>query len=924
MHKTPDGLVENSSFNTEISQAQQELFLPPFPPEETSQDFSFDQVLSARVICDEAVNSARKNKVTLVQAPAGYGKTDLLRRVYNNFSAQRIWISFESLDNEPQHLVDKLVAGLNFCGIAISTYEHEILHEVNAEQVASAIAKSLPTDQRVLVFFLGLDSIHERFGLKLVEALVRSSPPAVHFLLAMESSTEVDLSALAMRNQVRYILRDALSFGELELTELIGPFSEGEKSKEEFTRTLETLTELTDGWAVAIHWAFRLLNQAEPLSRINKLLNEGVKDLDRYLEFSAIKDLDDAHLEWLCALALMDRFTLQQAVHILQDDNTESLPGFLRGFAFVFEEYDQGETWFRFHRPLRTYLQKLCRQKKTSEQITALKIKAAQWYFDHNWIEIAIDLILQCERSDLGAQWLLRYAEIAKKKGNHGQLLHWLQQLPPDELSKHPALQAAYVLCLMLTKRFIQSDSTTTGLANLIASDVMDQQRIDRNVPLLSMATLALKDEINGLGEGITQWLATWERNPDYMSVTDYNLEMGLAKQIKGFCCKCESDFEEGDRAFNQSRKHFEAYSSDYGIAWTETLHTVLLAKQGLYFEAQIKARDGLEFIRRHLHSGIDIHYMLSTLLSAMYFECGDWEKAKEFFPENFNSVVTFGFADILIAGYETQTKLMVWEGENDSVVDLLKANIKQAESEGIVRVVYALVNQLIVLLIRFQRIDEARQYAERYLEFTDEETKGTGQKSSLRQSLTRVATIHLLVEDGEYLQAATAVDQAIEYLQRQKRYYSLVEAFCLRASIHHQMGDQESAKEVLRKALSIAAVRNYVMVFDQNRQIMWDLLNELRKEGFEPRVRKFFNRLKQIVFATMEKEKGGHDELTKKERKVIQAAESGDTTLQLSQQFNISQGTLKWHLHNIYGKLGVKNRTQAIKKAKELGYISE
>lgn len=924
MRKKPEGLVVNKSFTTENSQALQAFFLPPSSSENTVQSFSTEAVFSARAICTEAVNSAKKNKVTLLQAPAGYGKTELLKFVYANSPVQRIWINLDQDDNDPRRLVEKLVAGLNFCGIPISAYEQETMQEINAEQLATVIARSLPTDQRVLVFFLGLDSIHEPFGLKLVEALVRSAPNKVHFQLAMASPVAIDLSALAMRNQVRYFLQEVLAFKPEEACRLIdAAVGESGAAEKQFDLVQKLVTD-TDGWAVAISSALESLARGEELSQVVDSLLEGRKEIDRYLEFTALKELPKNNFKLLYTLSLLDRFTVQQAVYVLDSAESESLSQVFERFPFLFDEYEQGQTWYRFHRPLRTYLRKLCSQKIPADGITELKIRAAHWYFDHGWIEAAIDLILNCERYDLGAQWLLRYAEIAKQKGNHSQLLIWLQQLPAEELSKHPSLQAAYVLCLMLTKRFIQSDSTTTGLAGLISDNVMDQQQIARNVPLLSMATLALKDEIEGLGDGIDLWLSTWEGNSDYKSAPDYNLEMGLAKQIKGFYCKCESNFKEGDLAFNQSRKHFEAYSSDYGIAWTETLHTVLLAKQGLYFEAQIKARDGLEFIRRHLHSGIDIQHMLSALLSAMYFECGEWDKAKEFFPEDFDNVVSFGFADILIAAYETQSKILLWEGETDTVVDQIKSNIKQAESNGIPRVVYALVNQLIILLIRLRRIDEARQYADRYLDLGEADNTSPKLGKSLQQSLTRASRIHFYIEDQEYQLAESAVTSAIETLKQQKRYYSLVEAYCLSALIHYQMDERGMAKDMLGEALSIAALRNYVMVFDQHHSIMWEILSDFKKAELEPRVRKFYTRLKQTVFASLGKEKDAHDALTKKEKKVIQAAESGDSTLELAQQFNISQGTLKWHLHNIYGKLGASNRTQAIKKAKELGYIED
>ena len=89
------------------------------------------------------------------------------------------------------------------------------------------------------------------------------------------------------------------------------------------------------------------------------------------------------------------------------------------------------------------------------------------------------------------------------------------------------------------------------------------------------------------------------------------------------------------------------------------------------------------------------------------------------------------------------------------------------------------------------------------------------------------------------------------------------------------------------------------------------------------PDIKAFYLKVTRILY-NQRSDEALFEKLTKKEIQVINLAESGDTTEQLAQVMHISQGTFKWHLHNIYQKLKVKNRTQAINQAKQLGYIPQ
>ena len=139
---------------------------------------------------------------------------------------------------------------------------------------------------------------------------------------------------------------------------------------------------------------------------------------------------------------------------------------------------------------------------------------------------------------------------------------------------------------------------------------------------------------------------------------------------------------------------------------------------------------------------------------------------------------------------------------------------------------------------------------------------------------------------------------------------------------LHYKAKQYPEAEHALVESLIIAASRNYISLYNIDKDSLFALLDRLDNKAQSKEVRQFTARLQKVLKGNASDQTVEVEKLTRKEIQVIQLAESGNSTKELANELNISQGTLKWHLHNIYDKLQVKNRTQAINKAKQLGYF--
>ena len=187
-----------------------------------------------------------------------------------------------------------------------------------------------------------------------------------------------------------------------------------------------------------------------------------------------------------------------------------------------------------------------------------------------------------------------------------------------------------------------------------------------------------------------------------------------------------------------------------------------------------------------------------------------------------------------------------------------------------------------------------------------------------------RAASRYLLKQSPRVV--IEALDAAIDVSQEREFAHRLVELLVLRALAKKEDGDWVNALADLRRALTIAAPRNYVRVFlDEGRELaaLVDRLDleQLRGSEAAPLARRL-----QRAMHTPEVQDGAQigmgEVLTKRELSILKRLETGLSNKEIAEAIFVSEGTLKWHLHNVYGKLNVKNRTRAMARARALGIL--
>jgi DNA-binding NarL/FixJ family response regulator len=180
-----------------------------------------------------------------------------------------------------------------------------------------------------------------------------------------------------------------------------------------------------------------------------------------------------------------------------------------------------------------------------------------------------------------------------------------------------------------------------------------------------------------------------------------------------------------------------------------------------------------------------------------------------------------------------------------------------------------------------------------------------------------------MMLDKQDYVGALTVLAQLIERAERLGHLRRLAEWLKLQAMSHWLAGTKDKSKQSISKALEIACSQNYYRLFVDDIGVLSPILSYVEVSSKGSSYHAFLQVLSNKKTPTDEVVLSSSiDPLTAKETAIIKKLEQGSANKDIAAELYISEGTLKWHLHNIYSKLQVKNRSSAVLVAREQGYL--
>ena len=397
------------------------------------------------------------SKVTLLSAPAGFGKTSLVSNWLYDSDFQIAWLSLDKDDNDQARFIAYLVAALQKADGEIGKSVQPMLNSSQKpamEMLISTLINDISTQGSQSQIVLVLDDYHlieDQSIHKTLTFLIEHQPPQLHLVLISREDPPLHLSLLRGRGEMTEIRLADLRFTTQETSTLLNDIMGLNLD----TSQIEILETRTEGWVSGLQLAaLSMQGRSDVVGFVRSFAGSNRYILD-YLIEEVFQQQPVEIQEFLLKTSILDQLTAPLCDALLSNEGQSSpnlnsqdiLEQLERANLFIIP-LDESRQWFRYHHLFADLLRHRLRLKKTD--LSELHRKAGDWLAEHGLISKAIEHYLIATDWDNATKLIFEESDVLLKRGENATLVRWVSLLPEDAMQANPALclNCAWALAL--------------------------------------------------------------------------------------------------------------------------------------------------------------------------------------------------------------------------------------------------------------------------------------------------------------------------------------------------------------------------------------------------------------------------------------------------------------------------------------------
>ncbi|MHB0877669.1 MAG: LuxR C-terminal-related transcriptional regulator [Anaerolineae bacterium] len=856
--------------------------------------------------------------LTLVAAPAGSGKTTALAEWLAHTRLPVAWVSLDEGDDDPARFWRYVVAALRRVNPSLGAGVRASLGTATPlapEAIATLLANDVVRQGERLV--LALDDLHVVEAQAIHAALaylIDHMPPQLHLLVATRSDPPWPLFRWRARGQLAEIRATDLRFSADEAAEMLNERIGLGLSPAD----VAALAERTEGWATGLQLAALTLRGRTDAAAVIRAFTGDDRYVLDYLLGEVLQRQPEPLQRFLLRTSVLERLCgpLCDAV-TGEGEGQERLEALERANLFLVP-LDGERRWYRYHRLFVDLLRSRLRSLPRPE-VRALHRRASAWLQSHGYTTEAVGQALAGEDAETAARLIEAVGSETLLRGEINTVLGWLAQLPPGLVAARPHLALDRAWALVLSGALAEAEpaleaaeAVAAAMPPGLADDVLGEADALRGHSARQRGDVAAAA---ALSRRALQRLPAGARTMRGLAA----LNLGLARWMSGDLEGAETALSEAAMATQQG--------GDRGLA------VVAVGVLGQVFEMRGHLRQAAETYERALTLGGAGESLPPFAGLALVGKAGvlwEWDRLDEAEAMALRGLElgrSGGHVETQAGAYSTLAAIAGARGAPDAALALLD----QAEHD--------LAGRLPPLLCASMRIARAgvrlsqgdTWEAERALD--RHPVTGEGALSP-QDELALLLRARLLIARGRATPDGSEAREALPILERvgvaaqaAGRGRLAIEVLVLRSLALQAAGNLPEALATLDRALTLAEGEGFVRVFADEGGPMARLLQLVAGRGTHA---SYVTRLlgaMGIEVAEGEGSAGSHaaplvESLSPREVEVLRLLAVGASNREIADRFVISIYTVKKHVSNVFGKLGVASRTQAVARARELGLL--
>lgn len=864
-----------------------------------------------------------QRKITTLVAPPGYGKTVLLSQLYHHYSGlgiECIWIGLEERDTSLGAVLSKMEAAVGVLtpGWGLTTS----LPATDAVDRMDGIRAHLEQQaDNVAIFIDNIDFCHDNVG-DFIDHLVFHTPENI-ILLVSSASTPVAFNTARgqLEGLVRTIKTADLTFDRCATAQL---FAQAGLPPID-APTLEAVVRRTEGWPAAVRLLQLIVDNEKQLDRGIELLSGDDVHVADLLSRRLMASLEPDLVQFLYEICGFRRFSRALAFQATADERAPLWIDFLVERNFLIIPLDERREWYRFHTLLREFLIKEARRHLPASRRAEVHLSAARWLAKNGDCIGALELAIGA--NDLGmASGLLDQVAclLVRDQGDTSAFLEWLERSDQAGVVRGVHATFWYVWSLLFEQRYEAArDEAKRALQQVELGPPSDLAReLAARLDLVTVLAALHLDSLGVVLSDAEAWLkAHADGDPFDVSAAAGACALALLPAFQ---------FAEARNILLTAHSTIARSTTVYGRCWVETIAAMTDLAQGNPAATEERMLELEGIARREIAPTASIASIVAAVRAAALYDLGRFDEAREAVAINLERAARNGIPDTSRLALEVAATFAVAGDSAFSVGDLRKIARTFPKRIGLM-----LELQLVRQYLLCEDLEEAVELAS---------SLGwdvrSGWPRSLLASATEVekaaaafTTGCLLTALGHLAAAAELVQAELRQAQEKGRRKAQVELLLLAAEIHMRMNARASALRYLSRAICAAAKRNLLGPFLERRVVLAHLIGNARPKELGLTSREelaLYVEIQRLVSGTPSEESSGDlleglvEPLTPREIELLHLLEAGHDNTQIAERLVVTVRTIKWHLSNLYAKLGVKSRTAAVAKARALRLLQQ
>jgi len=849
-------------------------------------------------------------KFTLISAAAGFGKSTLLSDwvVHTKTHTRIAWLSLDEGDNDLSRFLTYFVAALQTFernigqGVLVALQSPGVIKvEVVLTTLINDIAE-LPEDV-VLI----LDDYHVIELNPIDQAMIfllDHLPSQLHLVIASRIDPSFPLPRLRTRRQMTEIRAKDLRFSKEETTSFFNQVLSLDLSDQDVA-ALETRTE---GWIAGLQLAAISMDGINDVQEFVRSFTSSNRYIFDYLGEEVLSRQNPKIQDFLLKTSILNRLT-GSLCNVITDSSAgdETLEILERGNLFIIP-LDNEQRWYRYHHLFADLLRRRLLQAYP-DLVPKLHSQASEWYAHHNFYFDAIHHALAGKDFEMAANLIELHGLSLIGQGSFVTVQNWINALPRNIVEKRPYLCVYHGWASNFTQQleaiepYLQDAQRSLNVLGLPDDDEMTRD-IQGHIATLR-AWNARRQRDNALAIDILDCAVDCLDQSNSFVCTFANLNLGLAYLDNGELRKAASSLCE---AISQGHASGNELAS---LIATSQLAAVLILQGRLHKAAKLcrgTIQDQLARQEKPPPSLCMIYLRLSWVLA-------EWNDVDGYFENLSEGIILadqIGFDSVVTAGSIS----MIWEKQvlakqgaviefSDEMTEIID---RALNTETDVRVTQP-SSENDLTKIEAQNID-VYLADDAYFE--------------IWPGYSGIARAKKLAEDGKSEEALVLLSQIYESARTVEGIGLMIESRASEALIHQSQGDIDLAMDALNDALFLSEPEGYTRTYADRDAPMEKLLKEAAARGIMP---DYTARLLAAFDAGAKGVPTPHPQnlvepLSPRELEILELVAQGLSNREISERLFLALSTVKGHNRNIFDKLGVKRRTEAVAQAQDIGLL--